>query len=83
MENTTRAAVIAVILKDSGSANEVNCILHEYSDMIIGRMGLPYRKKNINIISIAVDGEQDRINTMAGRLGRIEGAATKTIYAPR
>ena len=78
----TRAAIIAIIVKRTESANEINTVLHEYGDYIIGRMGIPYQKKNINIISIAIDANQDIINTLAGKIGRIEGATTKTVYSP-
>ncbi len=75
----TKAAVIAIIVNDIKASTEVNAVLHEYNDCIIGRMGIPYRKKNINIISIAVDADQDTINTMAGKIGRIEGVTAKTV----
>ncbi len=78
----TRAAVIAIIVEDSESANEINSVLHEYGDYIIGRMGIPYRKKGINIISVAVDAQQDKINTLAGKIGRIKGVTAKTVYSP-
>lgn len=76
----TKAAVIAIILKDVKSSPEINAILHEYNDCIIGRMGIPYRQKGINIISIAVDADMDTINTLAGKIGRIEGVSAKTVY---
>lgn len=76
----TKAAVIAIILKDVKSSPEINAILHEYNDYIIGRMGIPYREKGINIISIAIDADMDTINTLAGKIGRIEGVSAKTVY---
>lgn len=78
----TRAAIIAIIVKKNESANEINNVLHEYGEYIIGRMGIPYHKKNINIISIAIDAPQDIINTLAGKIGRIDGVTTKTVYSP-
>lgn len=78
----TRAAIIAIIVKKSESANEINNVLHEYGEYIIGRMGIPYHKKSINIISIAIDAPQDIINTLAGKIGRIDGVTTKTVYSP-
>ena len=78
---TTRAAVIAIIIKDLNSAAEVNAILHEYSDLIIGRMGIPYREKNLNIISVVVDGPVEKTNALAGRLGRLSGVTSKAVYA--
>ncbi len=78
----TRAAVIAIIVKNTEAANEINNVLHEYGKYIIGRMGIPYQKKNISIISIAIDARQDIINTLAGKIGRIDGVTTKTVYSP-
>lgn len=75
----TKAAVIAIILKDVKASTEMNAILHEYNEYIIGRMGIPYREKGINIISIAVDASMDTINTLAGKIGRIEGVTAKTV----
>lgn len=78
----TRVAVIAIILKDSSSAAEVNDLLHNYDKYIISRMGVPYRSKGINIISVAIDAPQDDINKLAGDIGRISGVSAKTVYAP-
>lgn len=79
---STRAAIIAIIVKNNESANDINALLHEYGEYIIGRMGIPYHKKGINIISIAIDAPQDIINTLAGKIGRIDGVTTKTVYSP-
>ena len=78
----TRAAVIAIIVRENEAAGALNATLHEYGDYIIGRMGIPYRQKGINIISIAIDAPQDKINTLAGKIGRIEGVTAKTVYSP-
>lgn len=78
----TRVAIIAIIAQSSGSAQEINALLHDYADYIIGRMGLPYREKEMNIISVAIDAPQDKINTLAGKIGRIEGVTAKTLYSP-
>lgn len=77
----TRVAIIAIIVENEEAAESVNAILHEYKDAIIGRMGVPYRKKGINIISVAVDASQDDINTVAGKIGRLEGVSAKTVYS--
>ncbi|MCF2651104.1 TM1266 family iron-only hydrogenase system putative regulator [Anaeromassilibacillus senegalensis] len=77
----TRVAVMSIILEDSARAEEINTILHTYGRYIIGRMGIPYRQKNIHIISVAVDAPQDAISAMAGRLGRIPGVNIKTAYS--
>ncbi|MBR3267836.1 MAG: iron-only hydrogenase system regulator [Oscillospiraceae bacterium] len=78
----TRTAVIAIIVKNSNSAEEINALLHVYAEYIIGRMGIPFREKKLNLISIAIDAPQDIINTLAGKIGRIDGVEAKTVYAP-
>ena len=77
----TRVAVISIIVEDATCINELNSLLHEYGEFIIGRMGLPYREKNINIISIAIDAEQNVIATLSGKLGKINGLSVKTAYS--
>lgn len=77
----TRVAVMSIILESDAHAQEVNDILHLYGKYVIGRMGIPYRRKNINIISVAVDAPQDAISAMAGKLGRIPSVNIKTAYS--
>lgn len=77
-----RVAVIAIIVENEQSVGQVNAVLHEYSGGIIGRMGIPYRQKGINIISIAIDAEQNDINTIAGKIGKLDGVTAKTVYSP-
>ena len=77
-----RVAVIAIIIENEESVSQVNAILHKYSEGIIGRMGIPYRQKGINIISIAIDAEQNDINTIAGKIGKLDGVTAKTVYSP-
>ena len=81
MTMETRVAVIAIIIENENSVEQVNAILHEYSAGIIGRMGIPYRTKGINIISIAIDAPADDINTVAGKIGRLDGVSAKTVYS--
>ena len=76
-----RVAVIGIIIENEETAAELNKILHEYREFIIGRMGIPYRKRGINIISIAVDAPQDEINALSGKIGRLNGVKTKTAYS--
>ena len=78
MEN--RVAVISIILTDVDIAPSVNQILNDYSENIIGRMGLPYKEKNINIICIVLDAKQDVINTLSGKLGKLDGVSVKANY---
>ncbi len=77
----TRVAVLSIIVENSDSVAEVNRLLHEYSEYIIGRMGIPYKVKKINIISIAVDAPQDLINSLTGSLGRLDGITAKAAYS--
>ncbi len=77
----TRVAVISIIVTELEKVEMLNDLLHEYSGFIIGRMGIPYREKGINIISIAIDAPMDRINSLTGALGRIDGINAKVTYA--
>lgn len=77
----TRVAIIGIIVENPGSVSRLNEILHEYGQYIIGRMGIPYREKGINIISIAIDAPQDVISSLAGKVGRLDGVQTKTAYS--
>ena len=77
----TRVAVIGVIIEDPEAAGRINEILHEYGEYIIGRMGIPYRRRGIHIISLAVDAPQEVISALSGKLGRLEGVAAKTAYS--
>ena len=79
----TRVAVIGIIVEDESSADRLNDVLHEYGPYIVGRMGIPYRAKGINIISIAVDAPQDEINALAGKVGRLDGVWAKTVYSDK
>ncbi len=83
MENTTekRVAVISIIVEQPDCVIQINEILHSASDYIIGRMGIPYREKNISIISIVIDAPLNVINNVSGRLGRVQGATAKTAYS--
>ncbi len=78
----TRTAVIAIIVRNPDSAEGINALLHEYAEYVIGRMGVPYRVKKLNLISVAVDAPQNIINTLAGKIGRLAGVEAKTVCAP-
>ena len=77
----TRVAVISIIVAKDGQVEVLNDLLHEYSEFILGRMGVPYREKGLNTISIAIDAPMDRINALSGALGRLEGINAKVVYA--
>ncbi|MBQ5761343.1 MAG: iron-only hydrogenase system regulator [Clostridia bacterium] len=80
-ENGTRIALIGIIVENSGKVDALNAVLHEYASYIVGRMGIPYRERNVNIISIAIDAPQDIINALSGKIGRINGITAKAIYS--
>ena len=77
----TRVAVMAIIVEKEVAVEQLNAVLHDYGAYIIGRMGIPYRKKGINIVSIALDAPQDTISALVGKLGNIEGLSVKTAYS--
>ena len=77
----TRVAVISIIVENPDSVSRLNELLHEYGEYIIGRMGIPYRAKSINIISVAVDAPQDKINSLTGSIGKLEGVSAKAAYS--
>lgn len=76
----TRIALVGIILDTNDSVDELNHLLSQYSNYIVGRMGIPYREKNISIISIAMDAPNDVISALSGKLGMLPGVSTKTIY---
>ena len=79
MEN--RVAVISIIVEREDAVNPLNELLHQYGPYIIGRLGIPYRQKGVNIICVAMDAPNDRINALTGALGRIEGINAKATYS--
>ena len=79
MEN--RIAVMGIIVEDVDSVEALNSVLHDYGAYIIGRMGIPYRDRGLNIVSIAIDAPQDIIAALSGKIGNIEGISVKTAYS--
>lgn len=77
----TRVAVISIIVENPEAIVTLNDFLHEAGNYIIGRMGIPYREKGINIISIAIDAPQDMISSLSGKIGRLKGVSAKTAYS--
>ena len=77
----TRVALIGIIVEKPESVETLNQILHENGKYIIGRMSIPYQKRGVNIISIAIDAPQDVINTVTGKIGRLDGVTAKTVYS--
>ena len=81
METETRIAVLSIIVENTDTTAELNDIIHEYAEYMVGRMGIPYRARGINIISRVVDAPQNVISTLSGRIGRLEGVTSKVAYA--
>ena len=75
-----RVALIGIIVSDRAAAEKMNSLLHEYGDYIIGRMGVPYKKRGISIISVAIDAPADVISALSGKLGALPNVSTKTVY---
>ena len=77
----SRVAVMSIIVENTNSIEKINNLLHDYAQYIIGRMGIPNREKNINIISVAIDGPQDKIAALSGKIGSLNGVNVKTAYS--
>lgn len=77
----TRVAVIGIIVENEDSVNKLNKLLHDYGKYIVGRMGIPYREKGINIISIVIDAPQDVISALSGKIGALDGVSAKAAYS--
>ena len=80
MEN--RVAVLAVIVQEGAPVEALNDLLHQYGNYIIGRMGVPYHQRGVNIISVAMDAPASVISALSGKIGRLRGITAKTVYAP-
>lgn len=82
MEQTpARIALIGIVVENSDSVEQLNSLLSQYGRYIIGRMGIPYREKNLSIISIAIDAPNNIISALSGKIGMLPGISSKTIYA--
>lgn len=77
----SRVAVMGIIVDDHDAVGPLNAVLHEYASYVIGRMGVPYRKRDVSVISVALDGPQDVISALAGKVGNIAGVSVKTAYS--
>ncbi len=75
-----RIALVGIIVTDDSSVERLNRILHDFGEYIIGRMGIPYKQEQMNIISIAMDADINVINSLSGKLGMLKGISTKTVY---
>ena len=77
----TRLALIGIVVENNESAKKINDVLHEYGEYIVGRMGIPYRKRNVSVISIVIDAPSDVISALARKLGMIPDVNIKTVYS--
>ena len=77
----TRVAVISIIVEDDSSTAELNALLSDFADYVIGRMGVPYKERGVRLISVAVDAPQDSIAALSGKIGSLHGVSVKTAYA--
>lgn len=77
----TRLALIGIVVENNESAKKLNDVLHEYGEYIVGRMGIPYRKRKVSVISVVVDAPADIISALAGKLGMIPDVSSKTVYS--
>ena len=82
-ELPNRVAIVGIIVEDRDAAARINGLLHEYGEYIIGRMGIPYREKQMNIISVVLDAPQGAISALSGKLGMIPGVSSKCTYSNR
>ena len=78
----TRGALVAIIVRENASVPALNELLHQYGSYMVGRMGVPYRSRGVNIISVAMDAPADVISALSGKIGKLPGITAKTVYAP-
>jgi putative iron-only hydrogenase system regulator len=74
-----RIGIVGIVIEDLSCAERVNIVLHEYAGLIVGRMGIPYRERGVSVISLIVDGSNDEISALTGKLGRVAGASVKSM----
>ncbi|MBR1968121.1 MAG: iron-only hydrogenase system regulator [Clostridia bacterium] len=77
----SKIAVVAIIVSDVSAVERLNSVLHSYGEYVIGRLGLPYKEKNVNVISIVMDAPVEIINALSGKLGMINGVTSKVLTA--
>ena len=80
MDAESRIAIVSMIVEDTEMSAEINRILHEYRDWLVGRMGIPYKQQNVAVICVVVDAPANVTSSLSGKLGMLDGISTKTIY---
>ena len=81
MTTENKIAIIGIIVQNPDSVEKLNRILHDYAAYIIGRMGLPYRARQMSVISVAVDAPHDVISALSGKIGNLQGVSAKAVYS--
>lgn len=81
METNTRVAQLGIVVENPDSVEKLNAILHQYGEYVIGRMGIPYHKRGISIISIVLDAPSDIVSTLSGKIGMLEGVSSSAVYS--
>ncbi|MBQ3835372.1 MAG: iron-only hydrogenase system regulator [Elusimicrobia bacterium] len=79
----TRIAVIAIVIEEKKKSKDVNAVLHEYFEMFVGRMGIPFKDKDLSIITLVAEGTNDNISALTGKLGRIEGVTVNSMLTKK
>ena len=79
----TRIALLGIIVENQEITDQLNQLLHEQRQYIVGRMGIPYGKRNVCVISVVVDAPNDVISALAGKLGLLDGVSVKTVYSKK
>ena len=74
-----RIGIVGIVIEDIACTERVNAVLHEYAGLIVGRMGIPYRERGVSVITLIVDGSNDDISALTGRLGRVAGVSVKSM----
>ena len=75
-----RIAVVSILVSDRGASEEINALLSAYGEWIIGRMGIPYREKNVSILSVVMDAPVETVNTLTGKIGKMKGVSVKALF---
>ena len=75
-----RIAVVSILVSDRGVSEQINSLLSEFGDWIIGRMGIPYREKKISILSVVMDAPVETVNTLTGKIGKMKGVSVKALF---
>ena len=82
-DNNNRITLLGIIVEEPDSAEEINRLLHDYGEYIVGRMGIPYRSRKLAIISVVLDAPQDVTSSLSGKLGMLPGVSVKAVYSKR